>query len=314
MRSLPLFTMLQVSRAEMEEEFDMNVVALISILDKYTLSMKVELFSTGGIFFIAWTSFVLLLFVAWMLFSRIKKEEDVSLEVEDPEEFTRRLYCLPSKKKKNGKSCERLAERPWWNRVEPGPWSGRRCGACNQYYHVDIHHFQTCAVDDVDIGNTVTRVKHCPPTGREIFMHVKVRKNHITVYNVRIKVNLGEFPRLGECPDLPPLSEILSVSYPMAEAPFDGYYHMDDPGKGHSCGQSFNSYKHVAQPQTGCLKCADIATSAERRAYERDVVVKAYTPYHCNKIQRFRSGRSYRFMPDASIPQTIGKAGYQLED
>ena len=50
MRSLPLFTMLQVSRAEMEEEFDMNVVALISILDKYTLSMKVELFSTGGVF------------------------------------------------------------------------------------------------------------------------------------------------------------------------------------------------------------------------------------------------------------------------
>ena len=40
------------------------------------------------------------------------------------------------------------------------------------------------------------------------------------------------------------------------------------------------------------------------------VTVVVYIPYFCNKSLRFKSGWTNKFLPDASIPQTIGQAGH----
>jgi len=40
------------------------------------------------------------------------------------------------------------------------------------------------------------------------------------------------------------------------------------------------------------------------------VKVASYTPFYCNKSLRFKGGGSKRFLPDASVPQSIGQAGH----
>ena len=202
---------------------------------------------------------------------------------------------------------------------------GQFCRGCSQVIYVDADLFQ-CCTNDASQKSRVRKgsLRHnMILNGREFWMHVKVPKNDTTVFSFTTRVSSGEFPSPFVQPDLPPPSEVLSVLYhahPVAEVARSGtkaFCEISSPGRDHTCGQSFNSSTHFAQPDTGCSTCVYLASQLKEckdffsgRTTTPRVTVVAYTPHFCNKSLRFKSGWTNKFLPDASILHSIGRVGH----